>query len=615
LAADVARRFARGYLAARIRHSIPDSGGTPLETFTVVMAMLVAVLLSGMLVRLLPLAVPLPFVQIGLGFVVAAVFQRGVLIEPDIFFLLFLPPLLFLDGWRVSKLAVMRESSSILQLAFGLVFVTVIGVGYLIHWMIPAVPLAAAFAIAAIVSPTDPVAVEAISRKVAVPRRMMAILEGEALFNDASGLVAFRFAVVAAATGTFSLTQAALSFVWVSAAGIAIGAGLTLLAMRARRLVSRRLGEEPGVDVLLSLVTPFFVYYVAEQAGASGILAAVAAGIAMSYAEMSGGALAATRMERHAVWNMVQFTLNGMMFVLLGEQFPTILANLSRAAQESGGHSIYWLPLYGLAISLGLVLCRLLWVVVALKVNAAAARRRGGEPVRIGLRVILAMSLAGVRGAVTLAGVMTLPFALDNGAPFPARDLAISLAAMVIVYSLLLASASLPRLLRGLHFPPNGRVRRELALAQEAMLQAALDGVAQYARRRIAAHPEDTGLYADAADSLAADLRRQAGEVPDGTSAEDLEKQAGIERLMRLEAIAASRQALFRLARTHRRPANRCGCWICTKRGCAEAARFRTSTSAVALLTNQYEFGPADPNVQCMFSLLQPKAVPEPTAP
>jgi CPA1 family monovalent cation:H+ antiporter len=523
-----------------------------LETFTVVMAMLVAVLLSGVLVRLLPLAVPLPFVQIGLGFVVAAVFQRGVLIEPDIFFLLFLPPLLFLDGWRVSKLAVMRESSSILQLAFGLVFVTVIGVGYLIHWMIPAVPLAVAFAIAAIVSPTDPVAVEAISRKVAVPRRMMAILEGEALFNDASGLVAFRFAVVAAATGTFSLTQAALSFVWVSAAGIAIGAGLTLLAMRARSLVSRRLGEEPGVDVLLSLVTPFFVYYVAEQAGASGILAAVAAGIAMSYAEMSGGALAATRMERHAVWNMVQFTLNGMMFVLLGEQFPTILANLSRAAQESGGHSIYWLPLYGLAISLGLVLCRLLWVVVALKVNAAAARRRGGEPVRIGLRVILAMSLAGVRGAVTLAGVMTLPFALDNGAPFPARDLAISLAAMVIVYSLLLASASLPRLLRGLHFPPNGRVRRELALAQEAMLQAALDGVAQYARRRIAAHPEDTGLYADAADSLAADLRRQAGEVPDGTSAEDLEKQAGIERLMRLEAIAASRQALFRLARTHR---------------------------------------------------------------
>lgn len=523
-----------------------------METFTVVMAMLVAVLLSGVLVRLLPLAVPLPFVQIGLGFLVAAVFQRGVLIEPDIFFLLFLPPLLFLDGWRVSKLAVMRESSSILQLAFGPVFVTVIGVGYLIHWMIPAVPLAVAFAIAAIVSPTDPVAVEAISRKVSVPRRMMAILEGEALFNDASGLVAFRFAVAAAATGTFSLTQAALSFVWVSTAGIAVGAGLTLLAMRARSLVSRRPGEEPGVDVLLSLVTPFFVYYVAEQAGASGILAAVAAGIAMSYAEMSGGALAATRMERHAVWNMVQFTLNGMMFVLLGEQFPTILANLSRAAQESGGHSIYWLPLYGLAISLGLVLCRLLWVVVALKVNAAAARRRGSEPARIGLRVILAMSLAGVRGAVTLAGVMTLPFALENGAPFPARDLAISLAAMVIVYSLLLASASLPRLLRGLHFPPNGRVQRELALAREAMLQAALDGVAQYAQRRIAAHPEDTGLYADAADSLAADLRRQAGEVPDGTSAEDLEKQADIERLMRLEAIAASRQALFGLARTHR---------------------------------------------------------------
>ena len=516
------------------------------------MAMLVAVLLSGVLVRLIPLAVPLPFVQIALGFLIAAVFQRGVLIEPDIFFLLFLPPLLFLDGWRVSKLAVLRESSSILQLAFGLVFLTVIGVGYLIHWMIPEVPLPVAFAIAAIVSPTDPVAVEAISRRVHIPRRMMAILEGEALFNDASGLVAFRFAVAAAATGTFSLSQATLSFLWVSIAGLSIGAGLTWLVMRIRTFVTRRLGEEPGAEVLLSLLTPFFVYFVAEHANASGILAAVAAGVMMSYSELSGRALAATRMERRAVWDMVQFTLNGMIFVLLGEQFPTILAGLSRAAGEAGGQSLYWLPIYGLVVCLGLVFCRLLWVTVSLKLSAMAARRRGATTSEVGLRVILAVSVAGVRGAVTLAGVMTLPFALDNGAPFPARDLAVSLAAMVIVFSLLLASVTLPGLMRGLHFPANSRVQREASLAQEAMLQAALDSVAQGAKQRVAEQPDQASLYLEVADSLMATLRRQAGEAPDGASAEALAKQAAVERQLRLDAIAASREAVFQLARTHR---------------------------------------------------------------
>jgi len=516
------------------------------------MAMLVGVLLSGALARALPLPIPLPFVQIAIGFVIAAVFQRGVLIEPEIFFLLFLPPLLFLDGWRVSKLTVLRESSSILQLAFGLVLLTVIGVGYLIHWMIPAVPLPVAFAIAAIVSPTDPVAVEAVSRRVHIPRRMKAILEGESLFNDASGLVAFRFAVAAAVTGTFSLSQAALSFLWVSAAGLTIGAGLTWLVMQLNTMVTQRLGEEPGAEVLLSLVTPFFVYIVAEHVGASGILAAVAAGIMMSYSELSGKALAATRMERRAVWDMVQFTLNGMMFVLLGEQFPIILAGLSRAASESGGHSIYWLPVYGLVVCLGLVVCRLLWVTISLKLSASLARRRGKQPPEIGLRVILALSVAGVRGAVTLAGVMSLPFVLHNGAPFPARDLAVSLAAMVIVFSLLLANLTLPSLMRGLHFPPNSRVQREQALAQEAMLEAALDSVTQAAERRAAEHPDDAAMYAELASNLKATLQRQFEEALPGGSAEQLTRQSAIERQMRLDAIVASRDAVFRLARTHR---------------------------------------------------------------
>lgn len=520
-----------------------------MDTFTVIIAMLVAVLLSGMLVRLLPVAIPLPFVQMALGFVIAAVLQRGVVLEPDIFFLLFLPPLLFLDGWRVSKVAVLRDSSAILQLAFGLVFFTVIGVGYLIHWSIPAVPLPVAFALAAIVSPTDPVAVAAIARKVAIPKRMMAILEGESLFNDASGLVAFRFAVAAVMTGTFSLRQAALSFLWVAVAGMVVGAGLTYLVAKARKFITRRLGEDQGTEVLLSLLTPFFVYYVAERVGASGILAVVAAGIVMSYAEMSGGVLAETRMARHAAWSMVRFLLNGVIFVLLGEQVPTILAGLSEAAHESGAHSPLWLLAYGVLICVGLVFLRFLWVSASLWINVKRARHRGDDVPPIGLRLVLAMSLAGVRGAVTLAGVLTLPLALPDGSPFPARNLAILLAALVIMLSLLLASIALPRLLHGLQFPDSGRAEQERALTQDAMLEAALQSIA---RQQAESPVSDAGLYARVADSLAQVLRQRAGEPDEGVSVDELARQAEIERRMRLGAIVASREAVFHLARTHR---------------------------------------------------------------
>ncbi len=162
--------------------------------------MFVAVIASGMVVRALPVAVPVPLIQIALGALISGVFHRGVRLEPDLFFLLFLPPLLFLDGWRIPKEGLLRDKAAILELAFGLVIFTVVGVGFFIHWMIPSMPLPVAFALAAIVSPTDPVAVSAIAARVPIPRRVMHILEGESLLNDASGLVAFRFAVAAAAS-------------------------------------------------------------------------------------------------------------------------------------------------------------------------------------------------------------------------------------------------------------------------------------------------------------------------------------------------------------------------------------------------------------------------------
>lgn len=515
------------------------------------LAMLMAVMASGLIIRALPLAIPLPLVQIALGALIAGVSDHGVLLDPDIFFLLFLPPLLFLDGWRIPKDGLLRDRFSIIQLAFGLVFFTVIGLGFLIHWMIPAMPLPVAFALAAIVSPTDPVAVSAITQRVPMPKRIMHILEGESLLNDASGLVAFRFAVAAAVTGVFSFTAAATSFLWVAAAGLLIGVAFTLLVAWAKGLFSRRFGEEPSAQILLSLLIPFGAYIVAEHLQASGILAAVTAGVTMSYVEMSGKALATTRVQRTAVWNTVQFTLNGIMFVLLGEQLPAILTGAVQVVQETGHHNPSWLIVYALAISLALAALRFAWVWVWVKADRCYARMRNRPVTETSARLIVAMSLAGVRGAITMAGVLTLPLVLADGSPFPARDLAIFLAASVIIISLLAASIVLPRVLQGLEIAPETERQRKEDLANEAARQAALRSIEKslHELTRDPAH-DDPQVYTDVAARVMESYQlRSAGGLQPEIDASLVRQQLSIERELRLAALNASRDELYRLAR------------------------------------------------------------------
>ncbi len=513
--------------------------------------MFVAVVASGLLVRVLPVPVPVPLVQIALGAVIAGVFQRGVPLEPELFFLVFLPPLLFLDGWRIPKEGLLRDKFTILELALGLVFFNVIGLGYLIHWMIPAMPLPVAFALAAIISPTDPVAVSAITSRVTIPSRITHVLEGESLLNDASGLVAFRFAVAAAVTGSFSLASAAVSFLWVAAAGVAAGTLFTWLVMRAKTVFSIRYGEEPGSQILLSLVVPYGAYQIAEHLHASGILAAVAAGITMSYAELWGRALAATRVQRAAVWSTVQFTLNGIMFVLLGEQMPEILRGAVRVVSETGHENPWWLLGYALAINLALVLLRFAWVWGSLQIGRRVALRHGHQAPEADLRLTLAVSVAGVRGAITLAGVLTLPLAVADGSPFPARDLAIFLAATVIMLSLLTASVLLPRLLHGLEVPPETEHQAQEDLAYEAMRGAAAKAIEQSLHDLVKADPDtDPIIYTEVAGRLMESYeRRAAGGIEQEADADLVHRRERIARTMQIAALRASRDELFRLAR------------------------------------------------------------------
>src|SRR6202048_812160 len=314
-----------------------------------------------------PVPLPLPLVQIALGSIIASGANLGVALKPDIFFLLFLPPLLFLDGWRIPKQGLLRDKGTILELALGLVLFTVVGVVFFINWMIPEMPVAIAFALGAVVSPTDPIAVSAIAARVPIPKRLMHVLEGESLLNDASGLVCMRFAVAAALTGTFSFLDAVGTFLWLAIGGIAIGVGVTWIASVAKNWVSRHFGEETGSQILISLLIPFGAYLLAEHLHCSGILAAVAAGITMSYVEQSGQALAVTRVRRSAVWDLVQFTANGIIFVLLGEQLPQLVTGAALVVREAGHHEPIWLVVYVVAISLALAVLRFIWVWTSLR--------------------------------------------------------------------------------------------------------------------------------------------------------------------------------------------------------------------------------------------------------
>ncbi|WP_151734832.1 Na+/H+ antiporter [Paenibacillus tengchongensis] len=409
-----------------------------METFLAVLLMLVLIAVSNIVHRFIPF-VPIPLIQIGLG-IIAALVPTGIHMEfePELFFLLFIAPLLYNDGKRTPRDELWNLRAPILLLALGLVFVTVLVAGYAIHWMIPSIPLAAAFALAAILSPTDAVAVSSLAGRVHLPGSIHRILEGESLMNDASGLVAFKFAIAAMVTGVFSLPKATLSFILIAAGGLLLGAVLSFLLIRLS-VVIRRLGmEDVTVHVLLQILTPFIIYLVSEEIGVSGILAVVAGGIV--YAVEKDRAVSPQyklQLVSASTWSVLLFILNGLVFLILGVSVPDVVEVIYYDESISNG-TVFG---YVLAITALLIAIRFLWVYAY---SFFESRRRKEE--RAALKSQLITSISGVRGAVTLAGAFSIPLFLGDGSPFPERDLIIALAAGVILMSLVIASVFLPLL-------------------------------------------------------------------------------------------------------------------------------------------------------------------------
>jgi len=395
--------------------------------------MLVLLLLTTVLsvmARWLPWPRPITYVLGGVAVALVPGVPR-VALDPGIFFLCFLPPLLFADGWLMPLREFVQALRPILLLATGLVVLTTLVVGWVAHALIPGLPLAMAFALGAVISPTDAVAVGAITDKLRIPTRLTTILNGESLMNDATGLVAFKFALAAAMAGTFSLRAATLDFALLAGGGLALGWLVAFGVGRLRDLLIRTHNADPLIEITLSLLTPYAAYLAAGPLGVSGILAVVAAGLYSGWRDPVKMD-AETRQTTWIVWATALFWLNGLAFVLLGLQFPALLAAVA------GRYSALELAIFVAVVAGAAMAIRLLWFFPAAYLPLAVSRRiRTTEP-RPAWQELLVGGWAGLRGTVTLAAALSIPLTLADGTPFPARDLVIFLSFGVVVATLLL---------------------------------------------------------------------------------------------------------------------------------------------------------------------------------
>ncbi len=305
-----------------------------MDTLVTISIVVCAVGVSSVIARFVRM--PLPLIQIALGALLALPrVGRGVELEPNIFLAGFVAPLLFTDAWQTSKREFVRAWKTIVLLAFGLALVTVAGTGLFVHWLVPAIGIPSAFALAAALAPTDVVAVQSIARASPLPRPLMHIIEGEGLLNDATGLVALRFAVAAALTGTFHPVRAALDLVVTALGGLALGAVAALLVFGVlQRLWSSRNAD--NATILVVLPFPSIVFVVAEHLHLSGVLAAVAAGLVGEVVSRRFAEDQAMRLSTLATWSMLGTGLNGAIFVILGMQLPAILGVVPEVAATLG---------------------------------------------------------------------------------------------------------------------------------------------------------------------------------------------------------------------------------------------------------------------------------------
>lgn len=500
---------------------------------TIVLAGIVALALLAKIVR-----VPYPVVFVVGGLVLALIPGVPTIeLDPNLVFLLFLPPLIFGDGWTSDARLLARFRRPILSLSIGLVICTSVAVAYLVHWMI-GVPLAVGFALGGILAPTDAVATGAITELVPLPRRLVAVIDGESLINDASGLVVYRFAIVAIATGAFSLLTATIQFVYVVVAGILVGLAGAWTIAKLMKLIRRKGLSDPLIVASISLITPFAVYVPADAIHASGVLAVLTAALAMSQIPTLFDP--ESRLQTASVWTLLIFTFNGAAFVLIGLQLRSIVHALAR-------YSLWTLIAWTLVLTVALVLVRFVWAWLALYLPYRLfPRQREGTLSWQGVTVV---ALTGLRGIVSLAAALAIPTVTAGGVAFPDRDLVLFLTFGVVLVTLVGGSLVLPPLLAwlGPHLQGDGAEQaRAIALARRESAQAARDRLREL----------ESTLTSPAQWEIAGRIEAEydqrlalTGVSPEDVVAQGEDGEHATERRLRREAFAAERSALEGLRR------------------------------------------------------------------
>ena len=499
---------------------------TSLEISIALLLAIVAIVRVAGALRVPP-AIGLLLGGLGLSFVPQL---RGVELAPETIFTLFLPPLLFVASVQTSWRDFGRNARPIGLLALGLVVLTTLVVGWVAHWAMPGLGWAAAFALGAIVSPTDAVAATSVTQSLGAPRRILTILEGESLVNDATGLVIYRLAVAATLTGAFSLAHAGWEFLLISGGGIAVG----LVAGWIFVEVIERVDEAP-VENTLALTLPFATYIVADELlHVSGVLAVVSAGFVFSRRVprmISSG----TRLQAAGFWTMLDFLFNNALFLLVGLQLPRIVSGL-------GTLSLARASFYALLISATLVATRMAWVYAVTFLPRVLGFGRSEDDPFPSWKPVFIVAWTGMRGAISLAGALALPFVLASGAPFPQRNLIIFITFFVILATLVLQGLTLPTLIRALHLTDDGKTEREEQSARLNLMRAALSRIEEL---------EDNDAPSPLLDHFRAMYRYRADAL-EASSAPNASDQNGDEmghekRQLALELVSAQRQELAQL--------------------------------------------------------------------
>lgn len=503
------------------------------HTLLYILVLLFAVFLLVMLAKRIRVAYPIFLVIAGL----AISFIPGIPelhLDPELIFLIFLPPLLYEAAWYTSWNDFWKWKRPIALLAFGLVFFTSIVVAHASTALIPGFTLALGFLLGGIVSPPDAVAAASVTKGMNVPKRLLTILEGESLVNDASSLIVFKFALVAVLTGTFSLAEATGQFFWVAGMGIVTGlAGAYIIYT-----VHRFLPTPPAIDAALTVMTPYILFLAAEQFHFSGIMAVVSGGLFMSYRSHKVFRTGSTRMNMLGVWTTMIFVMNTLVFVLIGLELPEIIQGLGEYSVADGIR-------YGLMVSIITIALRYLWVFPSAHLPRwlSAKARQDPSP---GWKGPLIISWAGMRGVVSLATALSIPLLMTDGTAFPKRNLIIFITFVVIFVTLVFQGLTLPFIIKLIRLKEIDNIIPEDQ--QQAGIQLRLNKVAlQRINDKYALPAKENPLTGFYKADLENEIRNTEQKLTSPERDETGQREIELHHQMLMDIYALQRKELFRL--------------------------------------------------------------------